>query len=369
MSFHRSIRPRIQRRTPPVEPIGKVTKKTPSLNVGMPQTIVKDHVNDPAMKFSFKNEADNLDKIATKNAQDVIDALLAGVSGAVRASTGNSNAGTGQSSSNKLAWAKWNDELARRKLEDEQRARGLTGMQDSLANGGYRGNADELLALIAGMDATGQTNINSNYSTGMSNIGAGFDTAQGLTNQGFSKANQYLKDNPNNPYQSFQAQNTPVQNAMSQLLASLGVSNDPVAQQVQAENVASQQSQGAANDLTSLLSANAQRNDASRLSEMQMAQQLGNAGMSTARAGYESNASNVQQRALATLLTQIQGAKFDVEQDVGTRKQTLMDAIIAAGGIIPGAPSTPLLNQPPTMIDVLKRLVNNGANGRMTYAE
>lgn len=272
-------------------------------------------------------------------AQAVIDAArikreqeLAALLGMVGRS--GSGSGSGVSASDSLARDKWNYETGRD-------SRALTGMEDSLSSGAYRGNADALLALLATAQATGEQNINNQYNTGMSNIGGGFGTAKHLTDTGYGQVNEYLQNNPNNPYQSLTTQNTPVQNAMSTLLASLGVSNDPVAQQVQAENVASQQSQGAADSLTAQLSANAQRNDASRLSEMAMAQQLGIAGLETQRAGYESQASNVQQQALTALLSQMQGAQFGIEQDAGNRKQTLMDAIIAAGGSPAGGSGTP----------------------------
>jgi hypothetical protein len=62
---------------------------------------------------------------------------------------------------------------------------------------------------------------------------------------------------------------------------------------------------------------------------------MSNAGLGAQRASYTSQAGNAQQQALASLRQQIAQSKFEQEQAAGGRKQSIIDAIIAAGGTPP----------------------------------
>ena len=238
--------------------------------------------------------------------------------------------------------------------------RSLQGMIDQLNSGSYRGNIDSLIAQIEAMGATGKqdigniydsatANIGNIYSSGMADIGQGYNTAQGLMDTGYGALQSYLQQNQNNPYAGLSAQMPAVTNPMEGYLNAYGAMSPDVANQIQAEQLAGQQSAGAFQSLIDVLGANAKSNDLSRLAEAQMARTMGTTGLGAQRATYESElakrkaasgfeASSSQQQALASLAQQIAQSKFQQEQNAGNRYQSILDAIIAAGGSLNGAP-------------------------------
>lgn len=238
--------------------------------------------------------------------------------------------------------------------------RSLQGMIDQLNSGSYRGNIDSLIAQIEAMGATGKqdikniydsatANIGNIYSTGMGEISQGYNTAQGLMDTGYGALQSYLEQNQNNPYSGLTARTSAVTNPMEGYLNAYGAMSPDVANQIQAEQFAGQQSAGAFQSLIDVLGANAKSNDLSRLAEAQMARNMATTGLGARRASYESElgkqkaassfqASSAQQQALAALAQQIAESKFQQEQSAGNRYQSILDAIIAAGGSLNGAP-------------------------------
>jgi hypothetical protein len=221
----------------------------------------------------------------------------------------------------------------------------LQQMQNQLSSGAYRGNIDELLKLISGMETTGQTNIGNIYDTSIGNIGQGYDAASGLLTSGYNAADQYLQQNPNDPYANLTASTVNVANPMEQFLQAYGVSSPDIQAQVAAEQQSANQGSNAYNDFVKLLSGAAQQSDKSRLAEMMMARNLGNVGLGQQRAAYQSQAANQQQQAMAALQQQIAQARFEQEAAAGNRQQDLINQIIAAGGnpntetVVPATPA------------------------------
>lgn len=259
----------------------------------------------------------------------------------ILASIRGSGSGSGAGKDSALDWAKWNAEQGAAATTAATQLRALQGLQARLASGGYRGNADTLLGLIDEQNRTGQSAIGGNYTSGMANIGQGYDTAKGMIDTGYGGLNAYLAANQINPYANLQQQVSPSQNAMQSYLDAYGVSNDPVNQQVQASNIANQQGADFFNQLQSLQSANQLSNNQSAIDVARMAQLMANTGLGAQRAGYESNASLAQQQAMNQLADQINQARYGVEEDVGTRKTNLEEAIINAGGQIDGSIAGP----------------------------
>lgn len=248
---------------------------------------------------------------------------------------GGSGGGSGGDSS--LDWAKFNAEQSAAKNTADTQLRALQGLQGRLSSGGYRGNADTLLGLINQQNTQGQAAIQGNYDTGMGNINAGYDTAQGMVNTGYGDLNKYLNANQSNPYANLQQQVSPVNNAMANYLSAYGVSNDPVNQQVQASQMANQQGADSYNQLQQLMSANQLANNQSNLDVSQMAQNYATTGLGSQRAGYQANADSARTSAMNQLMDQINQSRFDVEQDAGTRRSALEEAIIGAGGAVDGS--------------------------------
>ena len=276
--------------------------------------------------------------------------------------------GTGKSTAPKASDILARDEFKYTKQKDAEakavRDRALQGMIDQISSGSYRGNIDDLINSLSDMETTGAGNINDIYdmatgniqdiySSGMGNIGQGYSTAQGLMDTGYGALQSYLQQNQNNPYAGLSAQMPAVTNPMEGYLNAYGAMSPDIANQMQAEQLAGQQSAGAFQSLIDVLGANAKSNDLSRLAEAQMARTMGTTGLGAQRATYESElakrkaasgfeASSAQQQALAALRQQIAQSKFEQEQAAGGRKQSIIDAIIAAGGSIPQPPPPPV---------------------------
>lgn len=259
--------------------------------------------------------------------QNALSMITAGGTGSGKA--------TGPKASDILA----RDEFKYTKEKDAEakavRDRALQGMINQISSGSYRGNIDDLISSLSEMEKTGATNINDIYDTATTNIGEGYDTAQGLLDTGYGALQQYLTQNQNNPYAGLITQMPAVTNPMENYLQAYGAMSPDIANQIQAEQLAGQQSAGAFQSLIDVLGANAKSNDLSRLAEAQMARNMANTGLGAQRASYTSQAASRQQQALAALAQQIAQSKFEQEQAAGNRQQSIIDAIIAAGGSIP----------------------------------
>ena len=253
----------------------------------------------------------------------------------------------------KFNYSKEQDAVA---LAKQQQA--LQQMQNQLNTGGYRGNIDKLLELISGMETTGQGNIQSAYDTSVGNIGQGYDAASGLMNTGYNAVDEYLRQNPNDPYANLTASTVNVTNPMEQFLQAYGVSSPDIQAQVAAEQLSANQGSNAYNDFVKMLSGASQQSDKSRLAEMLMARNLGNVGLGQQRAAYQSQAANQQQQAMAALQQQIAQARFEQESAAGNRQQDLINQIIAAGGNPnpPAAPQSPAGGGSLVSPDVLAQL-------------
>jgi Trp operon repressor len=253
----------------------------------------------------------------------------------------------------KFNYSKEQDAVA---LAKQQQA--LQQMQNQLNTGGYRGNIDKLLELISGMETTGQGNIQSAYDTSVGNIGQGYDAASGLMNTGYNAVDEYLRQNPNDPYANLTASTVNVTNPMEQFLQAYGVSSPDIQAQVAAEQLSANQGSNAYNDFVKMLSGASQQSDKSRLAEMLMARNMGNVGLGQQRAAYQSQAANQQQQAMQALQQQIAQARFEQESAAGNRQQDLINQIIAAGGNPnpPAAPQSPAGGGSLVSPDVLAQL-------------
>jgi hypothetical protein len=245
--------------------------------------------------------------------------------------------GSSTAAADALARDKFNAERSDANTASATSLRALQGLQGRLSSGGYRDNADTLLGLINDQNTQGRAAIQGNYNTGMGNINAGYDTAQGMVNTGYGDLNQYLNANQINPYANLQQQSAPVNNAMANYLSAYGVSNDPVSQQVQASQIANQEGADSFNQLQQLMSANQLANNQSNLGLSQMAQNYSTTGLGAQRAGYQANADAARTSAMNQLMDQINQSRFDIEQDAGTRRSALEEAIIGAGGAVDGS--------------------------------
>lgn len=243
--------------------------------------------------------------------------------------------GSGPSSSDKLAWAKWKYEKAAsdRDYATKQKALGL--LQGQLA-GGYRGNIDDMLKKISDMQTGAEGDIGSAYKSALSNIGAGYGEASKLMGTGYDALDAYLKQNQTNPYAGLvAAAQQQLPDSMNYLQA-YGAPTADVQGQIQAEQLAGRQGADAFNQFVNVLSNAQNQSNLSRLAESQMARNLGVTGLGSQRAAFESQAANAQAQALAALRERIAQQKLEQEGLAGSRRQDIIDQLIAAG-INPGA--------------------------------
>jgi len=182
--------------------------------------------------------------------------------------------------------------------------------------GGYGGSGSgsgnaAMMNAIKQYGRAGEASAWDNYNNGINNINAGYDTAQGMVNSGYSDLNKYLTTNQVNPYAGLQQAVSPVNNAMANYLSAYGVSNDPVTQQVQASQIAGQQSADSFNQLQQLMSANQLANNQSNIDIAKLAQNYATTGLGAQRAGYQANAETARSAAMSDLMQQILKAKID----------------------------------------------------------
>ena len=186
--------------------------------------------------------------------------------------------------------------------------------------GGYGGSGsgsgsgsgnDAMMNAIKQYGRAGEASAWENYNNGINNINAGYDTAQRMVDSGYGDLNKYLTTNQVNPYAGLQQAVSPVNNAMANYLSAYGVSNDPVTQQVQASQIAGQQSADSFNQLQQLMSANQLSNNQSNIDVAKMAQNYATTGLGTQRAGYQANAETARSAAMSDLMEQILKAKID----------------------------------------------------------
>lgn len=292
-----------------------------------------------------------------ERSQAEADAIVASLGSGLGNAFGNMGfGGTGKavSASDKLARDKWERENA---IAIEK----LRQLQDYYSTGKYNQPWDELSTLLQNQNRDSTGAIEGNYQTGIQNIGQGYDTAQGMLNTGYSALDEYLKQNPNNPYANYQSSFTPSQNAMQQYLSAYGVDQSPVNQQVAAENISGQLGADTFAALNETLSRVAQQSDLSRLAESQMGRNYGSTMLGAQRAGYEANAANVQQQALNDLLTAINSGEFDIAKGRGTAKTNAEQAVIDASVPEVDNPANATIAAAATKSPAVTRLVNQGA--------
>jgi hypothetical protein len=229
------------------------------------------------------------------------------------------------------------DTLAAQQKQDALSRTILDQMQNQLATGGYRGNVDAILKMLEDTQTRQTGNIGDVYQRALGNIGGGYDAASTLMGQGYDVLDQYLRENPNDPYAGLRAQLTPTQNPMEQFLSAYGVSAPDVQAQVAAEQLAGEQGAGAFNTLADVLSRASQQADRSRALEALMARRGGTAGLAQQRAALTSQAEMGQAQALAQLQQQIAQARLEQEMSAENARQALINRIIESGGTLNGS--------------------------------
>lgn len=252
------------------------------------------------------------------------------------AGTGSSGSGTGKKlSSADVAMA----ELLYKKQQDAEAKRianlKLDAMKARVADGSYMDPYNNIISAIEGLGTKAQERAKESYGSLLSGIDEGYGEAQRLTSEGYSRLQDFLNQNPNNPYANLSVSMPTATNPMEEYLKAYGVTSPDVQAQVALQQQNAQQGAENFKNLIQVLSSQAQLGDQSRLAEMQMALNLANTGLAQQRAGYKAKGES----ALADALFQIQQetAKQRMEQEMAAAsyKDSLLNAIMEAGGGYP----------------------------------
>ena len=215
-------------------------------------------------------------------------------------------------------------------------ARILSGMENYYNTGSYGKGFDKLLGMITDQGKISSDAVTDAYGRATKNINQGYDAAQGLGDSGYAALNQYLGQNPNNPYVGMQASVGSAPDALTQYLSAYGVSDQPVQGQIQADQLQAQQGAGNYQNLIDVLSGVAQSGASSRGAESAMGQNLFNTSLGQERAGYQGAANNAQAQALAALQQQMFQSRFGVENDRNSLANQLAMQIVGAAGNVDG---------------------------------
>jgi hypothetical protein len=309
------------------KPVVAYTPKPISAGYSVQQNQRNAEMNASMLPFVSGAELEKAAQIESEaNANGVLSGLGSGIGEAFNGyNFGGSGSGSGTSATS-------TEKLARDKYERENAIaiEKLRQLQEKYNQGSYNEPYDALLGLLQRQNTSSTQSIQDTYDTGVRNIGQGYDTAQGMVNTGYGALDEYLKQNPNNPYSGYQSNFTPSQNAMQQYMSAYGVDQSPVGQQVAAENISGQLGSDAFQSLNDVLSRVAQQSDMSRLAESQMGRNYATTSLGAQRAGYESNAAQQQQQSLNELLAAINSGEFDIAKSRGAAKSDAKQAIIDA---------------------------------------
>jgi hypothetical protein len=281
----------------------------------------------------------------------------------ISSSTGSGSSGSSalnaqldaQTAANKLAYDKATAEAATRAAQEAAaRARLGVGAQAGALQGllgktsgagSYREGADTLLGLLNTQEATGKTAIQKQYDDAAALLAGQYGRASGLlfgapaqgTNPPITGAypalTAYLQANPSTAYANTTAAPAPVtQNALAQYMQAQGVGPGVTEQEVTAQNAAAQAGQSNYAGLLDVLRRQEAAGNISRGAEAQQASTLARTGLEAQNAQAAAGLTQQQQSALGTLINQISGQRFGVEQGATERKQSLQDALTALLG-------------------------------------
>jgi len=264
---------------------------------------------------------------ASSSGQDFLKNVL----GQINPTPYRSVSGGGMKASDALDLAKFRYQQQQDAVEAARAQRTLQAYQNMLSGGGYREGTDAILGMIGREGERSAGAVNKAYADALANIAAGYETAQGLTTQGYGALENYLRQNPNNPFADVQVSAGTAPDAMEQILSAYGVSADPVRAQVAAEQAAAQQGAAGFQNLLGTLGGVAQQSDLSRLAELEMARTLAGQTLGTQRATYSSQAEQARANALAQIEAQLAQSRLEQEMAAQARRQQIQDAIIAAG--------------------------------------
>jgi hypothetical protein len=253
-------------------------------------------------------------------------AMIMKMFGGTGTSTAKKGLTTGDARMAELTYQKQKDAIAAQRLQDQ-----IAAMTDQYTSGKYNQDITGMQGALQSMYDQSQNGINTQYDQLINSLQGGYDTAGNLVNTGYGQLNDYLKNNANNPYANMKATVGQVTNPVAQEMQGYGITDPRIAQQMAAEQQAMQAGGSAFNDLSALLSGSAQRADASRASEAQMAQTLAQTGLGSALANYKAGALTNKNNQMSQLAQMFAQQNYQLQQTAAQRKQDYINSLIQMG--------------------------------------
>ncbi|NBX51454.1 hypothetical protein EBT25_16380, partial [bacterium] len=183
-------------------------------------------------------------------------------------------------------------ELLYKKQQDAEAKRiadlKLDAMKARVAGGDYMTPYNNMIAGIEELGRGREKNARENFASLLGNIDEGYGEAQRLTQEGYGRLQDYLTQNPNNPYANLSVSMPQATNPMQSYLEAYGAMGSDVQGQLQAQQNAAQYGADNFKNLIQVLSSQADLGNQSRMSEMQMALNLANTGLAQQKAQYKS---------------------------------------------------------------------------------
>lgn len=252
---------------------------------------------------------------------------------------GGSGSGSGLSSADvalkEFQYQKQKDaaELARQQAANQ-------ALLDYYAGGAFTAPNADVMAKIANMATKSGEDVTSAYNTAIGNIGTAYEDALGLSELGYGALEQYLAENPNDPYAGLTPTVGTISNPMEALLSAYGVGAEPVRAQVAAEQLAGNQGGKAFQDLINVLSKASQAADKSRRAESKMGREASKRTLGAQKAGMVSQAEATRASALSQIAQRQR--EQELEQEIATANARLeLERQLAGLGLTPPKGSGP----------------------------
>lgn len=267
-----------------------------------------------------------------------------------------SRSGSGSGSSKAMTAAELYA-LQRQKQEDSRSDYAQAALRDWYLSGGHMRRFEGLENALAGISSSGREAAQGDYQRTLANILGGYQAAGQMMDTGYGSTRDYLTANAPQAFAGFQVDPAMAAQASMNYLDAYGVDAAPVQAQVAAEQSALQGGAGAFTTLVDILNRASQQAGQSRLTELNLAENLGRQSLSQQRAAYESQAASAYQRALAEIAAEEAERRYRIEEERG-RRQEEADQTIATSPTQAGS-----------RVDVINKAVANNTTLKAVVRE
>jgi hypothetical protein len=202
-------------------------------------------------------------------------------------------------------------------------------LQRMLNQGAYAKPYDELETELKGLYGQGNTDLQSQYNTATGQLGNMYTQAQTQIGSSMDQLKTFLQGQTN-PYQGFVAQQAQATPALNELLASQGVSNDPVSQLATALNAGNAGQATAFQNVANTMGQMWGANQAGGIADVAERRNMANTALENARLGYGTQLSNQLSTDKNALNKQLLGERSDIMGKSTDARDAMMTQLLTA---------------------------------------